>query len=215
MKIRNWIAVGVFALTTQSQGAVGYFGRFYVVTSLNGSGNVFNQVTSPANNTSNASGGFELTADGTNPALGSFGTIDLGLSQSLVLNGFEMNTFNDNGDSVNTAFLYFRVTKVGDTPGVFSNISMNSPTSTSGNDKFWQLSNAGTNLTTGLSNGDYTIDFYVQNDASFTGGGGGTFIMNNWNSSGGPSASFSVVPEPSAALLGGLGALMLLRRRRL
>ncbi|MEP2776300.1 MAG: PEP-CTERM sorting domain-containing protein [Luteolibacter sp.] len=215
MKLRNLIAFGVTMFAAQSQGAVGYFGNFYVVTTLNGGGNVFNQVLSPANNTSNADGGFGLTADGVNPSLGFFGTIDLGASGSLALKGFEMNTYNDNGDSVNSASLFYRVTKVGDTPSGFSNILMSSPTSTSGNDKFWQKTDGSVDLTSGLSNGDYTIDFYVQNDASFTGGGGGTFVMNNWNSTSGPSGSFTVVPEPSAAALGLVGACLLLRRRRI
>jgi hypothetical protein len=215
MKLRCLISVAAFGIATQSQGAVGYFGNFYIVTALNGGGNVFNQVTSPANNLNNAGGGFGLTGDGFNPALGSFGTINLAEADSLILNGFEMNTYNDSGDSVNSASLFYRVTKDGDTPGVFSSIVDNSPNSVSGNNKFWQITNAGINLTTGLSNGNYTINFYVQNDASFTGGGGGTFIMNDWNSTSGPSATFTVIPEPSAALLGSLGMLALTRRRRI
>ncbi len=209
MKLR--ILVLSAALTGLSHAAVGYFGNFYVVTTLNGGSNVFNQVLSPANNLNNAGGGFNLTSDGVNPPLVSFGTIDLSAAGSLGLNGFEMNTYNDGGDSVGSASLYYRVTKVGDTPGAFSNVTLNSPNSTSGNNKFWQKTDAGVNLTTGLSNGNYTIDFYVQNNASYP---GGSFIMNNWNSSSGPSATFSVVPEPSAALLGGIGLLALLRRRR-
>jgi hypothetical protein len=215
MKLGVLAILSTLAATSQSQAAVGYFGNFYVVTSLNGGTNVFNQVLSPANNLTNAGGGFGLSPDGFNPALGSFPTIDLGASNSLTLNGFEMKTYNDNGDSVNSAILFYRVTKSGDSPGSFSSISMNSPTSTVGNDKTWQKTDAGVNLTTGLSNGDYTIDFYVQNDASFTGGGGGTFIMNNWNSSSGPSATFTVIPEPASAALGLIGTALLLRRRRI
>jgi MYXO-CTERM domain-containing protein len=214
MTFRSVLVTGIIAVASQAQGSVGYFGNFYVVTTLNGGANVFNQVLAPANNLSNAGGGFGLTTDGSNPSLGSFGTIDLGAAQSLGLNGFEMNTFNDNGDSVNSASLFYRVTKVGDTPGSFSSITMDSPTSTSGNNKFWQKTNAAVNLTTGLSNGNYSINFYVQDNASFTGGGGGTFVMNDWNSSSGPTATFTVIPEPTSAALGLLGTLLLLRRRR-
>jgi MYXO-CTERM domain-containing protein len=214
MKLRCLISVVALVIANQVQAAVGYFGNFYIVTTLNGGANVFNQVSSPANNLSNAGGGFGLTGDGVNPALGSFGTINLAAAGSLILNGFEMNTYNDGGDSVNSAALFYRVTKNGDTPGAFSSIVDNSPNSVSGNNKFWQITNAGVNLTNGLSNGNYTINFYVQNNASFTGGGGGTFVMNDWNSSSGPSATFTVIPEPSAALFGGLGMLALLRRRR-
>ena len=220
MKSRLLLALVSLAALSQSHAAVGYFGNFYIVTSTNGGANAFNQVLSPANNLNNAGGGFGLTSDGINPALGAFGTIDVGTGGSLVLNGFEMLTFESGGDSVNTAILFYRVTKSGDSPGSFSSTSMNSPTSSNpngfgGTDKFWQKTNAGVNLTTGLSNGDYTIDFYVQNDASFTGGGGGTFVMNNWNSSSGPSATFSVIPEPTSALLGLAGTALLLRRRRI
>jgi hypothetical protein len=219
MKTRLFLALAGFAAVSQSPAAVGYFGNFYIVTSTNGGANAFNQVTSPANNLSNAGGGFNLVSDGFNPSLGSFGTIDVGTGGSLVLNGFEMLTFHDGDDSVNTAIVFYRVTKDGDVPGSFSSTSMNSPTSSNPNgfggiDRFWQKTDAGVNLTTGLSNGNYTINFYVQNDASFTGGGGGTFIMNNWNSSSGPSATFSVIPEPASALLGLAGTAFLLRRRR-
>ncbi|MEO5913376.1 MAG: hypothetical protein ABIS50_04030 [Luteolibacter sp.] len=216
MKLKSLLVLGTVAAAGHVHGAVGYFGNFYVVTTLNGGANSFKQVLSPANSLTNAGGGFGLTSDGSNPALGSFGTIDLGSAQSLGLNGFEMNTFSDvgSGDNINSAALYYRVTKVGDTPGSFSNITMSSATSASGNNKFWQKTNAGVNLTTGLSNGNYTIDFYVQNNASFTGGGGGTFVMNDWSPTSGPTATFTVVPEPAAAVLGLLGTLLILRRRK-
>lgn len=214
MKPKFLTALLIVCATASTQAAVGYFGNFYIVTTLNNGGNVFNQVLSPANNLTNTASGFNLSSDNANPALGSFGTIDLSMSQSLVLNGFEMNTWNDGGDSVNNAILFYRVTKSGDTPGSFSSTTVGSPTSINGNDKFWQKTDSGVNLTTGLLNGDYTIDFYVENSASFTGGGGGTFTMGNWNSSSGPSATFTIIPEPASAALGLIGSLLLLRRRR-
>lgn len=213
MKLNILLPLATVAFACPSQAAVGYFGKFYIVTTLNGGANVFNQVLSPANNLTNAGGGFDLSSDGFNPALGSFGTIDLSAAQSLGLKGFEMNTFNNGGDSVNDATLLYRVTKVGDTPGSFSSVTTNTP-GISGDNKFWQVTAPGTNLTTGLTNGNYEIDFYVQNNASFTGGGGGTFVMNDWNSSDGPVATFSVIPEPGAAVLGLIGSLLLLRRRK-
>lgn len=207
-------AAAAIASAARSHGAVGYFGNFYVITTLNGGPNVFNQVVSPANNLTNSGNGFNLAPDGFNPILGNLGIINPTLAQSLGLNGFEFNTYNDGGDSVNSASLFYRVTRVGDTPGAFSSIGLNSPNSVNGNDKFWQLTNAGVSLTNGLLPGDYTVDFYLQNDASFTGGGGGTFVMNNWGPTSGPSASFTVIPEPSAALLGLLVTVGILRRRR-
>lgn len=213
MKFSPLLLVSLLGASPISQASVGYFGSFYVVSTLNGGSNVFNTVVSPANNLSNAGNGFDLTPNG-NPSLGSFGTIDLNASQSLGLNGFEMNTYNDGGDSVNSASLFYRVTRDGDTPGSFSSVGLSSPNSTSGNNKFWQLTNANINLTTGLASGNYTVNFYVQNNASFTGGGGGTFVMNDWSSSSGPSATFTVIPEPAAAILGALGTFLLLRRRK-
>lgn len=206
----------VIASAGVSQAGVGYFGNAYIVLNL-GSGDSFRQITSPANSLTNAGGGFNLTPDGVNSAFsGNLGEFDISGSPTFQLKGFEWNTYNDSGDTVTNAVLNYRITKVGDTPGSFSSISLGSPTSTSGNDRFWQLTSGGVNLLSGLSNGNYTITTYIQATATFTGGGGGSFTMANWGTSSGPTASFSLIPEPTtwALLAGSLAITTIFRRRR-
>ncbi|MCC5844877.1 MAG: PEP-CTERM sorting domain-containing protein [Verrucomicrobia bacterium] len=199
-------------------GASGYFNNAYVVIN-DGTGNTFHQITQPANDLLNANQGFNLTPDGVNPSFSvNLGEFDLS-TDSLILNGFEINTFNADGDNITNAILWYRVTKDGDTPGSFSSIELTSPNSISGNDKFWQITNANSNLLSGLDIGDYSLDVYFRHNATFTGGGGGTFEMGNWSPSNNPTATFTVIPEPSSIIMMGLaglaaGGLTVLKRRK-
>ena len=73
----KWIAlIGILSAGT-SFGASGFFGNFYVITTLNGGGNTFNQVTTGTTPGGGAASGYNLTSDGVNPQFSSFGTLDL------------------------------------------------------------------------------------------------------------------------------------------
>ena len=83
----------------------------------------------------------------------------------------------------------------------------------SGSNHFWNnVTNGPVNLLDGLGNGTYTLEVSV------------TYTHNNWDGSSASeltstgnsvaTATFTVIPEPTAALLGSLGLLALLRRRR-
>jgi len=217
-KMRAALLICGLALAGNVMGGVGYFGRAYVVLDL-GSDNSFRQITSPQNALTNAGGGFDLSPDGNNPAFSTnLGTFNVNLSQTLLLKGFEINTYNDGGDNVTNAQLFYRITKDGDTPGSTQNITMASPTSTSGNDKFWQLTNNTTNLLNGLSNGSYTMNVYFSGVATFP-PDSTPFTMSNWAISNGPSTTFTVIPEPSSILMMGLaglavGGMTVLKRRK-
>lgn len=211
MKLKHLVATLLLSGTSASFGATGFFGGLYFVTSLNGGSNVFNQVTSGTTPGAGAASGHNLAPDGFNPQFGSFGTFNL--SDSLALKGFEYKTFNDNGSNVTFANLFYRIYPTGSPTGAFLNIQTNSPISNVGNNKTWQVTNGTTNLLNGLVAGNYTIQIYTESYTNGVNTAGNIFGFTA--GAGNPTATFTVIPEPSAALLGGLGLLGLLRRRRI
>lgn len=210
MKLKHLIAGITLIATGSSFGATGFFGNLYVVTTLNGGGAVYNQVLTGTSPGVGASSPHNLTSDGINPQFLSFGTLDL--TDVLSLKGFEYKTFNDNGSNVTHANLFYRIYPTGSPSGTFSQIQTNSPTSNVGNDKTWAVTNGTTNLLNGLTVGNYTMQIYTESYTNGTNSAGNIF---GFTAAGNPTATFTVVPEPSAALLGGLGTLLLLRRRRI
>jgi hypothetical protein len=203
------IVIGFVALTTASQAATGFFSYLYVVTNLNGAGNVFNQVRTGSTPGTGAASGYDLTSDGVNPQFLNFGS--LSSSSNLTIKGFEYKTFNDNSSSVTFANLYYRIYPTGSPTGSFTQIQTNSPISASGNNKTWQVTNGSANLLSGLSNGNYTMEIYTE---SYT--NGVNTAGNIFGFSSNPTATFTVVPEPTTWVLlaGGLTTLMVYRRRR-
>jgi hypothetical protein len=203
------IVIGFVALTTASQAATGFFSYLYVVTNLNGAGNVFNQVRTGSTPGTGAASGYDLTSDGVNPQFLNFGS--LSSSSNLTIKGFEYKTFNDNSSSVTFANLYYRIYPTGSPTGSFTQIQTNSPISASGNNKTWQVTNGSANLLNGLSNGNYTMEIYTE---SYT--NGVNTAGNIFGFSANPTATFTVVPEPTTWVLlaGGLTTLMVYRRRR-
>jgi hypothetical protein len=200
-------AISLFAVENASA-ASGFFGRLYVITTLNGGANSFNQVTTGTTPGGGATTGHDLSYDGFNPKFTSFGTLDL--TDVLSLKGFEYKTWNDNGTNVSHANLFYRIYPTGSPTGSFTQVTMSSPSSTSGNDKTWQTTSGTTNLLSGLSTGDYTMQIYTESYTNGVNSAGNIFGFTD-NS---PTATFTVIPESSAALLGGLGLLGMLRRRR-
>lgn len=111
-------------------------------------------------------------------------------------------------DSTDTGSLSFNYTTANDGGFVVGNAINNQfsgaplPTITS--------SNLDTNVFTGaISGNSASIQTYGVIDTA------GAYTDTYGNSLAGASVAFEAVPEPSAALLGGLGALLLLRRRRI
>ena len=142
-----------------------------------------------------------------------FGTFDISAGDSLWLSNwfFENYAYNagagsDNWiTSSNTATLNLTINSV-------SNNQTFTYASQSGNNHFWNNSPDSINLLSGLSNGVYTMVTSV------------TYTYNDWNGSsttvltssnnGVATSTFTVVPEPASTLLGSIGAIFLLRRRR-
>ena len=141
-----------------------------------------------------------------------FGTFDISAGDSLWLSNWYFENYAYNGGlgdnwitSSNTATLNLTINSV-------SNNQTLTYSSQSGNNHFWNNSPDSINLLSGLSNGVYTMVTSV------------TYTYNDWNGSsttvltssnnGVATSTFTVVPEPTSALLGAFSTLFLLRRRR-
>jgi MYXO-CTERM domain-containing protein len=190
MKLRNLIASSILLTIGTSYGATGWFGDYIIVA------NGTNYVASGAGSTQLSSGFGNLTQGGT-----------------FNIQGFDIKTFNDNGSSVTHMNFFWTVDN-------FTNvhqIQLTPETSVSGNDKTWSLSSATQNLLTNngvgtLGVGGYTFQAYWE---GYTNGANtpGNIFQNNGGSN--YPAAFTVVPEPTSAALGLIGACLLLRRRRI
>jgi len=201
----------VASLAPITQAATGFFDGLYVITSLNGGSNIFHQAITGTTPGFGAASGHNLSSDLINPTFSSFGTFDT--SDTFTLKGFEYKTFNDNGSNVTHANLYYRVFPTGSPSGGFSNIQTSSPTSVSGNNKTWQVLSGTTNLLSFLLEDSDTIEIYTE---SYTNGVNTAGNIFGFQSGQNPTATFSVIPEPSRVLLLGAGMIGLtLRRRRL
>jgi hypothetical protein len=157
---------------------------------------------------------------GSNPA---FNGADLGifsLSDTLEITNASLLTFKNGGGDVTGAELQYRVYETGDTPGGFTTISLNfgsnAPATDLGGNNFggggdqeWRGFGGGPiDLLGGITgNGDYEVEIFYR---AFTNEG------DRLSDNGGANykASFSVVPEPAVALLGSIGLLILLGRRK-
>lgn len=116
----------------------------------------------------------------------------------------------------------YRFYSTGGTPGSFISVNMpfqiDNVGGTSG-DQQWggdiNGANAAlvtsSNILSGLANGNYTLEVYSEIATNSV--NASSTIANN-NSGANYTAAFTVIPEPSAALLGAIGSLVLLRRRR-
>lgn len=193
--------------TPSVEAGVGFFGNFYFITSTGGP-NVYSQITTGNTPGTNAGGGHSLASDGINPAFSSLGSYTAGTTWTL--KGFEYKTYENGGDFVLPASINYRIYKVGDTPGSFNQVSTSS-FSINGGDRTWSKTDGTTNLLAGLTNGEYRVELFSQAQGNYS---GGDFQMFGFTSNGNPVGTFSVVPEPSRALLCLLGGVVLFLRRR-
>jgi hypothetical protein len=196
----------LLAGTATSIAATGFNnGRLYFVTSLNGGLNVYNQVRSGTTPGTGAQTGHDPSNDGVNPAFSNFGT--LSVSDTLVVKGFEYRTYENDFSDVTHGNLFYRVFLTGSPTGAFTQI-----TDSLNNDDTWTRTDGTVNILSGLANGNYTIQLYTESYTNGVNTAGNIFGFTA--GAGNPTATFSVIPEPSAAALGLLGTTILLRRRR-
>ena len=204
MKFKLLTLLALASGVSLSSAATGFNnGKLYFITSLNGGGNVFNQVRTGSTPGSGAQTGHDLSNDLTNPQFASFGTLNL--ADVLLVKGFEYKTYENSGSDVTHGNLYYRVYTTGSPSGGFTQIQ-----DSNNNDDTWTRTNGTANLLNGLSPGNYTIEIYTE---SYT--NGNNTAGNIFGFSSNPTATFTLIPEPASALLGLLGTGLLLRRRRI
>ena len=140
-----------------------------------------------------------------------FGTFDISAGNSLWLSNWFFENYAYNGglgdnwlDGNNTATLNLSINSV-------SNNQTLTQVSVSGNNRTWNNSPDSINLLSGLSNGVYTMVTSVT--YTFNEWTGTTNVLTSSNN-GVATSTFTVVPEPASTLLGSIGAIFLLRRRR-
>lgn len=205
---RSLILYPLLALALPAQGAVGFFGSYVNVTS-NGSA-AWYDLTPPGGGRASDPVDF----DGLD-----LGDFDPNSGDTLTLSGAQGLTFkNSGGDVTGTLFNYSIVVAGGSHSfteqavgfGADATFTDAAGTSYTGfGDQRWDNTASWTpvDLLDGLGAGDYEIQVFFRGTSNE-----GDFFHSN--SSNNYTATFTVVPEPSIALLGAFGALGLLRRRR-
>jgi hypothetical protein len=208
MKMKSLLAVALacFSMTGVSFGAAGIYDSFVFTTTTGAAPLTFYDIGAVTGNT-----------DFHGAVLGSFnvgGTLQIGGQQK---------SFKNTGTDVTAHNLFWKVS------GAFTGVGMNFQWNFGDVGAPSGLNNAGDqqwggdvqggngslvlsgNVLSGLTPGNYTLEVY--SEISTNSVDALASIANN-NAGANYKASFTVVPEPSSVLLGGLGALALLRRRR-
>ncbi len=132
-------------------------------------------------------GGGNTFTDADNTLSGS--PIDLGIINTLLLNGGETKTFKNSGDDITAVRIMYRVYPTGSVSGTFSPVTLffleNCNTGTSSfpsgggcgsvDDQKWQTTAQNVDILAGLAQDTgHTLEFYFEADFTFTGGGGGS-----------------------------------------
>ncbi len=161
---------------------------------------------------------FDIGAVTGNPDFQGTNLGDFTSGGSLLLGGQGKSYKNGTSDVTGMA-LYYRVWQ-GSPGGAFTPLNYAFQINIGGGDQQWGSDVAGANSTafftgnllTGLSAGGYSLEVYSQISTNGQDGALNPTVNNN----GGNNfiASFSVVPEPSRALLGIMGLVLLITRRR-
>jgi hypothetical protein len=109
--------------------------------------------------------GNSFYAGGYNPDLGTtydgqyYGFFRAG--DTFMLNGGELKTFKNGSSNVCGGSIYYRVYKECETPGVFNSVILSFESNLANpGDQRWQTTNAGIDLLSGLTKGDYILEIY-------------------------------------------------------
>lgn len=199
MKLNHLILLASFLSAGTSFGATGLFGSYLQITTSTSTvyrGEAFGAVPN---------------IDGAN--LGTFQVADtLSLTQS------QINTWKNSGGDVTGGEMQYRVYFTSGTPGSFTTVgygfqadapftNLAGQSITGFGDQAWGNTTPINLMGLTSGNGNYTLEVFFR---AFTNEG------DRFSNNGGSNfkANFTVIPEPSSAALGLLGAMALLRRRR-
>ena len=222
-------ALFAWCIPLLSQAGYGFFatGGSYIILNVDGGGNTYYYLSptaggNPAFNNANL-GTFQLTVD------------------TLVLNGFENNTYESAPDGVMNGRLNYRIYATGVPSGAYTTVNHVTYTDLGGGNKRHDVSNANINLLSGLTPGIYQLEAFPWADITWNGDPaaedtiyadvtnfGGTDATLSEFASQDPylfKGSFTVtaapvaaaVPEPGTAVFATFGALALrfmTRKRR-
>jgi hypothetical protein len=147
------------------------------------------------------------------------------------LNGYDFGSFDPSTDTLQLTNWFFENYAFnagagsdnwidgGNTATLLLSIGLNSDdqvlghASQAGNNHFWNnTANGPVNLLDGLAPGTYTLNVSVSYTYNDWNGSSASVLTSNNNSV--ASATFTVVPEPALAMLGSLGFLLILLRRK-
>lgn len=112
----------------------------------------------------------------------SLGTFTMGVN-TLVLAGGQNKVYKCNTDDITNGSLWYRIYKVGNTPGSFTGIPYNwvsndGAAGCGGTNQTWEKTIASINVLNGLTPGDYKLEVYSSADFTFT-SGSDTHYYNN------------------------------------
>lgn len=199
MKLKHLILVATMIPSGAVFGATGIFGSYLQIT------------TSTTTVYKGEAFGSVANIQGAN-----FGTFSL--TDTLSLTQSQINTFKNGGGDVTGGQMQYRVYFSSGVPGSFTTVgygfqsnatftNLAGSTVTGFGDQAWGNTTPINLLGLTSGNGAYTLEVFFR---AFTNEG------DRFSNNGGSNfkANFTVVPEPSSAALGLLGAVFMLRRRR-
>ncbi|MFY7884403.1 MAG: beta strand repeat-containing protein, partial [Dolichospermum sp.] len=149
----------------------------YAILSINGGANTFYDMQASTAN-----------ADFNGLNLGTFNN-----SQSIVIRGGQIKTFKCNGRNITGGNFNYRVYLTSSPSGSYAALStgfLSNDAGGCGGNQTWQNADGITNVLTGLSSGNYTIEVY--SEASYNSCGNGTHFSSNGGSN--YKATFNVAP---------------------
>ncbi len=223
-------ALCAWCIPLLSQAGYGFFatGGSYIILNVDGGGNTYYYLSptgggNPAFNNANL-GTFQLTVD------------------TLVLNGFENNTYENGSDGVMNGRLNYRIYTSGNPSGSYTTVNHIGFGDLGGGNKRHDVTNSGINVLSGLTPGVYQLEAFPWAEITYNNGGplvDDTIYADVINNGGTDAtryasaaesaylfkASFTVtaapvaaaVPEPGTAVFATLGAIALrfmTRKRR-
>ncbi|MEO8613600.1 MAG: hypothetical protein ABI600_00540 [Luteolibacter sp.] len=211
MKLRHVVTLVALVTSGSSFAATGIFGSYINVTSSNfGGSGIWYDAQIPGGGRASNPTDFNGFA---------FGSYNPGAGGALSLTGAEVLTFKGGfPDDITAAKINYRIYNAGSPSGSYNSIGISFTSNATfadaagtsysgGGDQKWANGVGTTNLLTGLSNGNYELEVYLEATTDT-----GTTSSNNGGAN--FKSTFAVVPEPTSAALGLIGSMLLLRRRR-